>query len=278
MPPVPPNELTIVTAQKQRDEAIIHGTLVFFGIAAGAGILSPVVPNFMTKIAGGVTGFHIDPTKVRPIASPGKFLALYILPAPAGVVPPELYGLPPDYVKDFAPGLPQTTLLANVSTKERTALFDAEQEVDRIIARASGPKGQRSQASTQTLLSDLAFLHALGAPVGEQFLAPPRSETAFRTVERELVERGVVVPLRVVTQTQQTDFTNLRRVVSIAGVAGTIEAVQLPRPAIAIPNPVMAASGGFNPHAIKPNTTLARASAEKADFTRKDHVTERADP
>lgn len=101
------------------------GTLLSFSPAFPALALAAQVFPGAAKLVGKFgLAVEVTPRPGKPATlRPTGFAIAYAAPAPVGVTPPEVFGLPPDYVGRAAPRAPKSELLATKASGERLALF-----------------------------------------------------------------------------------------------------------------------------------------------------------
>lgn len=114
-----------LNVQKEQAGTAVGSTLSFTPAFPALALLATRLPSTAKQI-GHLFGVAVEP---RPGGKPAKVgvsagAILYLAPAPLGVTPPEVFGLPPDYVGRVFPGLPKTELLATESTLDRNRLFE----------------------------------------------------------------------------------------------------------------------------------------------------------
>lgn len=235
-------------AESQMAKDTVHGMFMFTAIAEFAGrAIFPRNPHAAEVLAKDVAGFELKPVPGTSRARPslGRVSLLGVGPAPLGYVPPEVYGLPPDFLLQ----------------KEKRLTPERQRQTGIMIVGALGgnPGGAR-QAFSDAQAADaaaLAFRTRVGrlndAALQDSFINPTIavagvSPTMIRPLEirsiaaEELVRRGLTVP-------QLPGFT--------AGAP---------------------ADGTIHPSLIQPVNQAALTNQAGAEGIRNDLVAERADP
>jgi len=235
-------------AQSQMAKDTVHSAFMFTAIAEIAGrAVFPRNPHAAEVLAKDVAGFELKPVPGTNRARPslGRVSLLGIGPAPLGYVPPEVYGLQPDFLlqneKKKTPehqrtiGIEIIGALGGNPGGARQAFADA-QTADAAAAAFRGRVGRLNDAALQD-----AFLNPTIAVAGT-------SPTKVRPAEirdiaaQELLRRGLTVP-------------SLPGIIAGAPADGTIQ-----------------------PSLIQPVSAAALANMDAAEGIRKELVAERADP
>lgn len=99
--------------------AAVAATLAIFSLVPFAEV-SPFAAKALGRKG---LAFDVEKTALGTRVRPTRFALLYAAPAPLGVVPPEEYGLPPDYLSEVIPGAPKSTLIATEATAARAQAF-----------------------------------------------------------------------------------------------------------------------------------------------------------
>jgi len=235
-------------AESQMAKDAVKAAFLFTAIAELAGrAVFPKNPHAAEFLAKDVAGFELKQVPGTNRARPalGRVSLLGVGPAPLGYVPPEVYGLQPDF------------LVAN--EKKKTAEQQRTIGIEIIGALGGNPGGARQAfADAQTAdAAAAAFRGRVGrlndAALQDAFLNPTiavagTSPTKVRPAEirdiaaQELLRRGLTVP-------------SLPGIIAGAPADGTIQ-----------------------PSLIQPVSAAALANMDAAEGIRKELVAERADP
>ena len=134
-PPIPPTtEQLHDAAVKAQASAVAGAAFAFTGLAAlSEGVLRPISPGLADKLTHG-TSFESAGAGSRARLQPriGFRTALFAAaPGPLGYVPPEVYGLPPDYTAKLGIGY-----LYGVNPKPAQARIDYSRAVRADVAEA----------------------------------------------------------------------------------------------------------------------------------------------
>jgi len=256
---------TVEQARADQIKAVKFGLLVSLAPAALVVALSPIVPVALSTGASVFSGVHFEPHGGGGVSArmTAAAAALYLLPIPAGVVPPERYGIDPSIVPHTVGTFPGQKTLGFAASEPRQASFDARERERLIIGYLRrGAEGQAlGDIATERLVADLLFLRA----TSHQETA---SVNALAILERRVPER---------LADDRANGVPLPAPVAVA---------QIPLPQFAVPQknpaPVPVSSvepvGTFNPSSIRPIRLTAMAAIAAHEFLRKELLTERADP
>lgn len=197
-PPTTP-ELRAQAIDQMKSDTIKSAT-VFVSLAYGLGqFLYPRNPKLAEALAHEVTSMRLEPVPGKPVARPslGKVTLLGLGPAPLGYVPPEAFGLRPDFLvagelrkpkeQQREIGLSVLTLLGGNPGGARQQYADAKL-ADEVAVQT---RLRASQVNVSTLQN------AVTNPID---LLPPGAPLVFRPEEirqiavDELARRGIAVP------------------------------------------------------------------------------------
>lgn len=181
MDPLLPSDAA--TTAKEHASGAAKG-LGFFGSLA---VFNQVFPQTTDRLGAKTlielgTSTHRKPVGFVPTISPAA--VLYLAPAPLGVLPPEFFGLPPDYLARPFPGItPKSDLIATDATLSRLRTFEAAKLLGeivqehrerrpgddplaegtgrRLIGKISYSAERARKSNVEGLERDLAFLKAL---------------------------------------------------------------------------------------------------------------------
>jgi len=269
--PVVPAQVEAARADKLN--ATKFGLLVSLAPAATVVAIAPVIPAGIKAGVSAFSGVHFVP-RARATVSPRVTVAagaLYLAPIPAGVVPPEVYGIDPSIVPHTVGNFPGQKTIGFKASEVREQVYNARERETLIIAylRRGGNGQALGDIPTDRLISDVQFLRAT---VHQE----ESSGRALEILERKVVERGATLPERVnvlpVMEPEATKGQNPFAVRPVAppprGVGGIIGTALA-----SVPD-----APTFHPALILPGNLLAWASAAAAEGIRKELATERADP
>lgn len=298
------------TTPADREAAISHmradalkGLGIFGTIALTSGLaIRPFKPHTADALAKYVTGTHLPhPPAPRPaLPRPGLFTLFYALPAPFGVVPPETYGIRPDYLarSDSSKDSEYGDLLRAVGglPGEERMRYYQQREADKFeqLTREMVPKLSTGQLTdSYRLYSDPQY----------QLDQPGMRASVLRNIVRdELISRGVTFQpagqdllLPRVTGDAPTAIPSPTS--SYPGTAGgglldgqppVGPRVPEPQPLIGVSNVAAVAADPTNPlppiptgtsqRPADPSSTFAQEAADNAPRFLKDNVFGRRDP
>lgn len=243
----------------------LRSAVTFAGISTGLGYgLFPKYPTAAEAISKNLTGFDLQPipgsTRARPVI--GKAAILGIAPAPVGYVPPEFFGLRPDFLiadelrkpkeEQRTIGVTLISTLGGNPGGARTQLADA-------LLADENARAARARAASVNVTTLQA---AVTRPAG---LLPFDAPRVFRPEEirqiavAELLRRGETVPQFGPITT--TTPTGTQLVVVQPGVVGL--------------NPITPAMDPLNPKTVN---AKAIANGKAAEGINRELMAERADP
>jgi hypothetical protein len=253
LPPGPP-PTTPELRDAARQAAVQHtvkGVFVFASLAAGAGALvyprNKPVGDFIIR---DVSGFEPDPVpgSKRANIKLGAVSVFGLAPIPIGFVPPEAYGLSPDFLL----------------TQRKRRLSDPANDPGIIIIGAMGgnPGGPRQDYFNAKLADETAALY--------------RTAVKTRTTETLL---GDYANPSLAIGLYEFDGYRLQRDPEIRAIAAAeLQRRGVPLPALEPWQGEAIADGTVVPSAIKPVNDAAIANGEAAEGIRKQLVSEIADP
>lgn len=114
--PAPTNDADAIAAFTEMVQTLQAQTTAFGAIALSASLLlRPYKPKTADALTHGLAGYHPEPLpgSNRAIPKPtAATLLLGLAPQPVGYVPPEIYGIPPDYLSKPAKKYDPTGVVA----------------------------------------------------------------------------------------------------------------------------------------------------------------------
>lgn len=186
--PQDPAEL-LQKAREQKREAAVESALIFTGLVAGGVAVakkSHSVGEFLVEFGG----FKLTPKSSFSFAKPGLFAVTFAAPGPIGVVPPEEYGISPDYLGPLLPDILLRETLGTKGTDIRRAAFELQEFQDYLTNYEQVGRSKRriSNAELQLLLDQYAQLNP-DERVGEHLTA----NLALFGIQRFAEQNGITL-------------------------------------------------------------------------------------